>query len=70
MTTTTTRETAMILAPHPSTVIAGASYHQADRLDRDQAADFAAALKTTDPLLYLWRLGYDCSQARLVRISA
>lgn len=46
-------------------IIEGTRYTQADAADRDQAADFAAALRTPDPLAHLHGLGYDCSTARV-----
>lgn len=46
--------------------IIGTHYTQSDRLDRDQNADFKAALETVDPLMHLWGLGYDVSGAKVV----
>ena len=50
-------------------IVTGTRYTQADRLDRDQAADFARVLADHrddgDALNALHALGYDCSDARI-----
>lgn len=52
-----------VTAPAALRVIEGTRYTQA--ADRDQSADFAAALGTANPLMHLHGLGYDCSSARV-----
>lgn len=44
--------------------IAGLRYTQAAR--RAQSVDIEDALRSTEPLMHLWRLGYDVSGARVV----
>ena len=44
-------------------MIIGTHYRQAT--PRDEAQDFADALETDNPLMYLHGLGYDVSEARV-----